>query len=104
MLREQVAVHGDRYTAWTRKARMDATGWSRGGSRSPLHTGQLQHRGGDRGECPNGSAGRRPPSLPFNGHIPYVSHCLSQACGGVAWCWLTALTDFIQVDDTQVRL
>ncbi|MFO7907461.1 MAG: hypothetical protein R6U98_32740, partial [Pirellulaceae bacterium] len=32
-----VAIHGYRYTAWTRKARMDATGLPRGGSRSPLH-------------------------------------------------------------------
>ncbi|MFO7904966.1 MAG: hypothetical protein R6U98_20040, partial [Pirellulaceae bacterium] len=38
-----VAVHGCRDTAWTRKTRMDATGLSRGGSRSPLQTGQTHH-------------------------------------------------------------
>ncbi|MFO7905261.1 MAG: hypothetical protein R6U98_21535, partial [Pirellulaceae bacterium] len=38
-----VAVHGCRYMTWTRKARMDATGLSRGGSRSPLQTGQTHH-------------------------------------------------------------
>ncbi|MFO7906953.1 MAG: hypothetical protein R6U98_30130, partial [Pirellulaceae bacterium] len=32
-----------RYMTWTRKARMDATGLSRGGSRSPLQTGQTHH-------------------------------------------------------------
>ncbi|MFO7904272.1 MAG: hypothetical protein R6U98_16530 [Pirellulaceae bacterium] len=31
-----VAVHGCRYTAWRRKARMDAPGLSRGGLRAPL--------------------------------------------------------------------
>ncbi|MFO7903591.1 MAG: peptidylprolyl isomerase, partial [Pirellulaceae bacterium] len=40
---ETVAVRGCRYTAWTRKARMDATRLSRGGSRSPLQTGQTHH-------------------------------------------------------------
>ncbi|MGM0489471.1 MAG: hypothetical protein ACQESR_22260, partial [Planctomycetota bacterium] len=38
-----VAVHGCRYTAWARKARMDATGLSRGGSRSPLQTGRKHY-------------------------------------------------------------
>ncbi|MFO7901066.1 MAG: hypothetical protein R6U98_00260 [Pirellulaceae bacterium] len=42
-LAADVAVHGYRYTAWTRKARMDATGLSRGGSRSPLQTDTPRH-------------------------------------------------------------
>ncbi|MFO7902561.1 MAG: hypothetical protein R6U98_07870, partial [Pirellulaceae bacterium] len=42
-LSTRVAVHGGRYMTWTRKARMDATGLPRGGSRSPLQTGQTHH-------------------------------------------------------------
>ncbi|MFO7907019.1 MAG: hypothetical protein R6U98_30460, partial [Pirellulaceae bacterium] len=41
--RIEVAVYGCRDTAWTRKTRMDATGLSRGGSRSPVQTGQTHH-------------------------------------------------------------
>ncbi|MGM0488912.1 MAG: hypothetical protein ACQESR_19400, partial [Planctomycetota bacterium] len=40
---QRVAVYGCRYTAWTRMARMDATGLSRGGSRSSLQTGQKHY-------------------------------------------------------------